>query len=124
MSRTFALTNVCIYVRTYYDPPLVVDNGHLLFKTLNNEKFRVETEFSINDPQKFDHVSWVGISALLIVIDKPVNFICLKFKPIVIQFRGTKTNCYSFLTKNLLEKAYKFIGIICDFLNFQFHFLP
>ena len=62
-----------------------MDHGHLLFKTLNNEKFRVETEFCINDPQKFDHVSLAGISALLIFIDKAVNFIILKFKPIVIQ---------------------------------------
>ena len=52
--------------RTYYDPPLIVDNGHLLFKTLNNEKFRVETEFTINDSQKFDHVSLCEISAMLI----------------------------------------------------------
>ena len=63
----------CICDRTYYDPPLIVDHGHLLFKTLNNEKFRVETEFSINDHQKFDHVSLVAISALLVFFNKVVN---------------------------------------------------
>ncbi len=43
-------------VRTYYDPPLVNDNGHLLYLRVKKEKFLLETDFVINQDQKFDHV--------------------------------------------------------------------
>ena len=44
------------FTRTYYSPPLLVDNGHLLFKSIAREKFLFETEFTINPVAQFDQV--------------------------------------------------------------------
>ncbi len=51
--------------RTYYEPRLVNDHGHLLYMRLGTERFLMETEFTIHEHQKFDHVSLWGIQRFI-----------------------------------------------------------
>ena len=45
-----------VIYRTYYEPPLLKDNGHILYMPMTNEKVLVETTFEIDPQKQFDQV--------------------------------------------------------------------
>ena len=45
-----------IFFRTYYEPPLLKDDGHILYMPLNKENVVVETAFEIDPKNQFDQV--------------------------------------------------------------------
>ena len=42
--------------RTYYNPLLVADNGHFLYKEVTEDKVMMETTYNLKADQQFDQV--------------------------------------------------------------------
>ena len=42
--------------RTYYNPPLIAHNGHVLYKCITQPKVVMETEFELSTAKQFDQV--------------------------------------------------------------------
>ena len=40
--------------RTYYNPPLTNDNGHILYREISDEYIMLETEFDLEAKQQYD----------------------------------------------------------------------
>ena len=45
-----------VYSRTYYKPPLLNDNGHLLYKEISDPYIMMETAFDLGAVQQYDQV--------------------------------------------------------------------
>ena len=72
---------VCLYIvyifhlyRTYYNPPLLNDHGHILYKEISNDYIMMETFFDLEAVQQYDQVLKLTLKVLVMRIDALEHF--------------------------------------------------